>query len=72
MALHSIESILNYVRHGFGYSILPYFLVAGHWKKGLSTGQLSHLLPPVTISAYTHSKRIKTKAEEKLPEILFC
>lgn len=65
LELPSIESILHYIKFGFGYSILPDFSVLGHWKKEFCFKDLSEFIPPLTISAYTHKKRIISKAAEE-------
>jgi len=69
MELPSIESILNYVRQGLGYSILPDFAVAGHWRKELAVKRTENI-PPLVITAYIHKKRVLSKAGEKFLEIL--
>lgn len=69
MELPSIESILNYVHAQLGYSILPDFTISNHWRKTLVIKKIP-VIPPLTIFAYTHEKRILSKAAEKFLEIL--
>jgi len=70
MELPSIESILHYVEHGFGWSVLPDFSIADYWTKRIEAKQLRYLIPPIDICAYVHLKRILPKAAEKFLEIL--
>lgn len=69
LELPSIESILNYVHAGLGYSILPDFTISGHWRKDLAVKKIPGL-PPLAIFAYTRRKRLLSKAAEKFLEII--
>ena len=68
--LPSIESILNYIKYGFGYSILPEFAILKQWRKELWARKLSNFIKPIAISTYTHRKRILTKAAEEFLKLL--
>lgn len=70
LELPSIESLLNYVYQGFGYSIVPDFSLSDYWNGKIAAKQLHNLIPPLDICAYTHKKRILSKATEKFLEIL--
>jgi len=65
MELPSVESLLQYVKSGMGFTILPEFSISEYWKKQLYTRNLSSLIPAIEITVSTHKKRIRSKAAEE-------
>ena len=70
LELPTIESILWYVRNGFGYSILPEYAVSDYWMGELVVRQLSRWIEPLEICIYLRRKRILSSAAAKLLELL--
>ncbi len=63
MELPSMSSILEYVRTGFGYSILPEFAVPVRARAGLSVTPAGGLVPPLAVELYTvRGRRLSTAA----------
>jgi DNA-binding transcriptional LysR family regulator len=70
MELPSIESLLQYVKSGLGFTILPEFAVTAEWKNKLSTRNISGLIPAIEITASIHKKRILSKSAREFLKIL--
>jgi DNA-binding transcriptional LysR family regulator len=70
MELPSVESILQYVRSGLGFTILPEFALTAEWKNKLSTRNISGLIPAIEITASTHKKRILSRSAQEFLKIL--
>ncbi len=70
LELPTIESILRYVRNGFGYSILPEYAVSDYWRHELVVRRLSRWIEPLEICTYLRRKRLLSAAAAKLLELL--
>jgi DNA-binding transcriptional LysR family regulator len=62
LELPTIESILQYVRFGFGCSILPDFAISEHWRKTLAVRGLGRSVAPLEISVCLHRRRAPSRA----------
>jgi DNA-binding transcriptional LysR family regulator len=70
LELPTIESILQYVRNGFGHSILPEYAISDCWRNELVLRKLNRWIAPLDICAYVHRKRLLSNAAAKLLERL--
>jgi len=70
LELPTIESILRYVRNGFGHSILPEYAVSDYWRRELVVRRLSRWIEPLEICTYLRRKRLLSSAAAKLLELL--
>lgn len=69
--LPSIESILHYVKHGLGFSIIPEFALSEYWRKELTIRPMPPFMQPLNINLYTHPKRPLPPAAQAFIKLLF-
>ncbi len=70
MELPSVSSILEYVRRGFGFSVLPGFAVPARARAGLSVTPAGALVPPLAVELYSVRGRTLSLAARACREAL--